>query len=235
MKPTRNGDKAQGRKTMEKEWFIRWNNGNEFGDDGSFGGTIKIQIYTLDRFSIRKVSGSTIPTVELIRLLWSNPIFDDLRKYVSTLTRKNTWGVGMRTGMSGCSDYWVEFLAPSNSVNRSRRIFHDSMMGSFNEDFHDIWSKDFFDLLWWFKEKGFYKESFEENSSFKFVDVTDEVISRRDAFFKDSFEPECGFGHEAALIDEDLLYKDPQSTIDYSNYTPTDTEEKEEEDEDEFV
>lgn len=149
---------------MEKEYFIRWNNGKGFGfeeSDGGYGGTVKIEIYTLDRFAIKKVSGSSIPTIELIRLLWSSPIFEDLRKYVSSLKRKNMWGIKTRSGMSGCSDYWIQFLdSKSYSVRQSRRIFHSSMMGSFNEDFVDIWAKDFYDLLWWFEQNHYYEEAF---------------------------------------------------------------------------
>ena len=207
---------------MEKEYFIRWNNGKSFDDVGSFGGTIKINIYTLDRFSIQHVSGSTIPTMELIRLLWSNPIFEKLREYVGSLKRKNSWAIKMRSGMSGCSDYWIQFLDPKTySVRQGRKIFHSSMYGSFNEDIIDVWSKDIFDLLWWFKENGYFKESFEGNTEYEFEDITDETISRRNKFFKESYDPENGFGGDELIDESKMSTEENDEIIDYSNYVPT--------------
>jgi hypothetical protein len=223
------GDKTQGEISMQKEVFVRWNNGH--GHENGFGGTLKIEIYTLDRFAIKKVSGSSIPTVELIRLLWSNPIFEELRQYVSSLKRQNTWGIKMRTGMSGCSDYWIQFLDPkSYSVRQGRKIFHSSMMGSVNEDFVDVWVKDMYDLFWWFKQNHYYEEAFSQETQFVFEDVTERYVERRTEFFKDSYEADSGFGG-CEPIDEDKLYG--CESIDYSNYTPpAPTDEK---DEDEYV
>ncbi len=208
------------------EMIIRWNNG-KINYDESIGGTFKIELIA-NTFKFKRISGSAIPTDQLIGFLWFWPGLEKAREKAKNLRRINPWKVSRRDGMSGCSDWYIQFLDRLGFVRKTKTIIHSSMNGKQNEDI-DVWVKDLYDVLWWMKKEGCFPSSFEggpDPDCFAFLDITDEVISRRKEFNEGSLEPECGFGYEEALIDEDLLYKDHLN--DYSNYTPT-TEEKEEE------
>lgn len=77
--------------------------------------------------------------------------------------------------------------------------------------------------MWSFKRNWLFPNSFKPaveedgtiNSSYGFVDITEKIEERKNAFFKDCYDPCVGFGGDEP-IDEDKLYGE-----DYSNYTPT--------------
>lgn len=228
------------------EMYIRWNNGKLFRDDvDSFGGKFKIEVAN-NTFKFKRVSGSAIPTDQLVGFLWFWPGLEKVRENAKKLMRKNPWTVIRRDGMSGCSDWSIQYLDRLGLVRKTKSIIHSSMNGKQNEDI-EVWIKDLYDVLWWMKKEGCFPSSFVDDPDpdcFVFSDITDEVIARRNEFNKGALEPECGFGYEESLVNEDLLYKDHLN--DYSNTPNTEKKEEEivdfdgepvsvEEDEDEFV
>ena len=211
---------------MEKEFYIRWNNGKSYGSEGSEGGTFKLTLNG-DMFSYEIVSGSSIPSEEFIGFLWQYPALQEWRDFVKMQKRKNSWSVSSHTGMSGATDWWIQYLNNYGIVKSTKPIFHDSMNSKANMDLKDIWIKDLYDLLWSFERNGIFPNSFKPaveedgtvNSSYGFEDITETIEERKNRFFKDCYDSCVGFGGDEP-IDEDKLYG--SSKVDYSNYTPTD-------------
>ncbi len=209
--------------------IIRWNNGKKNSDLDSFGGTFKIELLA-NTFKFKRISGSTIPTEQLIGFLWFWPGLEKAREKAKNLRRINPWKVIRRDGMSGCSDWYIQYLDGLGVVRRTKTIIHSSMNGNQNEDI-EVWVKDLYDVLWWLQKEGCFPSAFvnePDPDCFAFQDITDEVIARRNEFQEGSLEPECGFGYEEDLINEDLLYKDRSdySEYDLSKYVPTKDDEE---------
>ena len=115
---------------MEKELFIRWNNGKTCG---IFRLTLDV-----DMISYEIVSGSCIPSEELIGFLWQYPALQEWRDKAARLKRRNPWRVNSHTGMSGSTDWWIQYLNNYGIVKSTKTIFHDSMNSKANEEIKDI-------------------------------------------------------------------------------------------------
>jgi hypothetical protein len=188
--------------------FIRWSK-----DDDSCGGVFKLSLDG-STFSYEIISGSAIPASELVALLWFFPDLEEFREAARKCKRKGDWKVSSRTGMSGSTNWWIEF--DKNGIIRSTStIWHDSMYNKANENL-TCWIRDLYDLFWDFKRKGIYASSFdpEIHTYYGYVNVTKEIEERREAFRKEANACFEGFGTPEVVEEDDEI-------IDYSNYRPT--------------
>lgn len=203
---------------MKTVSYIKWSN-----SENTFGGTVRFSLNG-EMFTFEKVSGSCIPTEALIELLWHYPSLKSLRDVASSLTRKNSWKLGEHIGMSGCRDFYIQFLTNTGLIKRSNDIIHVSMNDLQNRDIKDIWIKDIFDCLWGMKLHGYFAEAFNNDEpdaepKFGYVDVTNDYIRRIKEFMKDSFSSSDGFG----TIENSEVINHEEELVDYSNYVPADT------------
>lgn len=182
---------------MGKEIYVKWNN-----DSQSQGGIFKISTQ-FDTISYDIVSGSTVSFWDLMGFLWNSDIMSEIRESIKRLSRKGNWRVKSRTGLSGCTDWYIQY--EKQGLVKNTRALHCSMADKANEPF-TLWMKDLYDILWWMSYKG---TPIEDTSEVVFTDITEEVISRRKEFEENSLPSICGFGGktlEQVLVDEDALY-----------------------------
>ena len=214
---------------MKKEIFIRWNNGQRWESEGSKGGTFRLSLDD-ENFCYEIISGSAIDAEELISFLWFYPSLQEWRDLAKNLKRKREWKIGSRTGMSGATDWWIEYMTPYQIPKSTQMIFHESMYGKANVEIENVWIKDLYDLLWVFSKEGMFQNSFKDvvnddgtvNSSYGFVDITDEIERKRKEFKDNCFDSDIGFGKKIGFVSTE-----EEELIDYSNYTPTEPEAEE--------
>ena len=203
---------------MKTVIYIKWSN-----SENTFGGTVRFSLNG-ELFTFAKVSGSCIPTEAPIELLWHHPSLKILRDFAVTLNRKNSWKLGEHIGMSGCRDFYIQFLTNTGLIKQSNDIIHVSMNDLQNRDIKDIWIKDIFDCLWGMKLHGYFAEAFNNNEpdaepKFGYVDVTNDYIQRIEEFKKDCFSSSDGFG----TVENIETINHEEELVDYSNYVPADT------------
>ena len=207
---------------MDKEVYVRWCDCVPESGERPLRGIIRFKLEG-DKFTFEKISGSSIPTEALIGLLWHYPPLKEFREAAASCKRKCQWAVKQYDGISGSSTWYILHLGRKGRVIISDPVLHSSMCGKQNSDI-ECWIRDIYDVLWELKRKGCYPNAFSDDAStdpWGYVDLTEEILSRREEFLKKCHEPNVGFGSNA--IDP----RDEEPIVDYSNYTPTTDEEKE--------
>lgn len=196
------------RKEMETGRYLQWSEEDR-------GGTIHVYLDN-DNLKIDLCSGSAPDTDSIVKLLWSDPTCQIFRDYAKTLKRQNKWSTWRYDGMSGCTDWGIQFLDKHSIVRRTKTVLHNSSNDRLNEGL-DAWIKDIYDLLWSFIMDGTYSDATANEPKGKYhdwTDITEQVISRRAEFLKNCFTAEAGFSNiSESASDEEI--------IDYSDYRPT--------------
>jgi hypothetical protein len=222
-------DKNTRRTVIEKkELYIKWTKSGT-----NLGGIFYVKLEN-EFFNYKHVRGSAIPANQLAGFLWCWPGLQESREQAAKLDRKYQWSIGHRKGMSGAENWWIRSMDQYGMIRSGNTTFHSSMYGSANETLL-CWIKDLYDTLWCLEKTGVeeFKKSFDENDTeYSFIDISERILSEKEEFLKDCFEPEQGFGTDNK-VELEPKFGDPD--FDYSSYEPTSSEEKSDEEEDEFV
>ncbi len=116
-------------------------------DDQTFYGLLAVRVED-NRFYLKSLAGPDMPVKMLLPLL-NATLPDDWLIEAEKLhqSRKNPWLVRSRTGMSGCSDYFLYSLRDEEYLDQPRAAsLHVSMYGKLNEGLR-LWMGDLPPLL----------------------------------------------------------------------------------------
>ena len=115
--------------------YYGWKNGSEGG---------RFMLECVNNTLVYKYVSGSAPTDDIVLYLILSNI--DFAKKAMSLKRSCAWRRIIREGMSGCTDWYIQYFVNADASIRRNHVWHSSMLNKANENL-EVYIKDIFDIF----------------------------------------------------------------------------------------